>query len=442
MKRKQTASPLSKLRRRLTLLSACLTGAVLVVMAAAALTIAADQLRRSGLTAFQSNINAIVAKLQNDRVLSSTWLAQTEAADGLVISISDAGVPLRFSGAWTPATERDVLLARAREGGLQRGVDAGSRPLSVIGTTATAPFQVRGDQGERYLAAVVLIPAHGSYQSLVLLRDMSGADRQAVVLTASFAALVVLGVAALLGLCWLFAGRAIAPIEENQRRQTEFVAAASHELRSPLAVIRTSASALGPDAGQNARLQETIDRECVRMARLVDDLLTLAGRDSGSWSIQPAGVDLDTLLLETCEGFYPVAAQKGQSLRLDVPDDPLPPVNGDEQRLRQILTVLLDNACSYAPRGGHVVLSGAAEGRRVLLRVSDDGPGIPAQHLPHIFDRFYRADPARGGKEHFGLGLSIARELAALHGGSLTVEHTGPSGSTFLLKLPVQAVER
>lgn len=430
-------SALGRLRTRLTLLSACLTGVVLVVMAALALTIAENQLRQSGLAGFQSNINSIVAKLQNDRILSITWLAQTEAADRLIISISDTGAPLRFSGSWVPATSRSVLIERAREAGLALGVDVTDRPVSVIGTTATAPFEVRGDHGERYLAAVVLIPAHNSYQSLVLLRDMSDADRQALILTASFAALVILGVAALLALCWWFAGRAIAPIEESRKRQTEFVAAASHELRSPLAVIRTSASALGMEPGRTIQLRSAIDRECARMARLVDDLLTLAGRDAGSWSIRPEPVDLDTLLLETCDGFYPVARQKCQTLELEVPDDPLPTVNGDAQRLRQILTVLLDNACAYTPQDGRIVISGASEGKWALLRVLDNGPGIGPAHLPHIFDRFYRADPARGGKDHFGLGLSIAWELARLHGGSLTVEQTGPGGTTFLLKLPI-----
>ena len=172
------------------------------------------------------------------------------------------------------------------------------------------------------------------------------------------------------------------------------------------------------------------------MARLVDDLLSLAGLDSGTWSVRHETVDTDTLLLETADGFYGVARQKGQSLSLEVPDDPLPPIVGDPQRLRQVLTVLLDNAFSYTPAGGSVTLSGAADGPWVCLRVSDTGPGIPAQHLPHVFERFYRVDAARGDKNHFGLGLSIAHELAALHGGELTVERTSPAGTTFLLRLP------
>ena len=194
---------LLRLRRRLTLLAAGLTGAVLLVMALVALSIAEEQLRVSRESAFQSNINAIVAKIQADRIISTEWLAQTEVTDRLIIALWDGGAPLRFSGAWTPETGRETLIQRARDEGAARGVDVGARPLSVIETTATPPFEVAGDHGDRYLAAVVLIPAHDGWQSLVLLRDMTGAERQVLLLRAAFAGLVVLGVVALLGLCWV-----------------------------------------------------------------------------------------------------------------------------------------------------------------------------------------------------------------------------------------------
>lgn len=429
--------PLRALRLRLTLLAAALTGAVLVVMALTALTLSEGQLRRAGETAVQSNINAIVAKIQTDRTLSFTWLAQTEAADRLILAVSDNGKPLRFSGAWTPETERAVLIERARTASRAAGVDPDAPPISVIEHTSSPLLEIRGDLGERYLAAVVLIPAHGGYQSLTLLRDMRAADRELAVLRVSFVALVAVGVAALFGLCWVFAGKAIKPIAESQRRQAEFIAAASHELRSPLAVIRTSASAMEVAPEETPRLRGSIDRECARMGRLVDDLLTLARSDAGTWSVSHERVDLDTLLLETADGFFPVAGQKKQVLTLDVPEETLPTVMGDSQRLRQILTVLLDNACSYTPEGGRITLSARTDGKWARLRVCDTGVGIPKESLPHIFERFYRADAARNDKSHFGLGLSIASELAQLHGGELRVAETSSGGSTFELKLPL-----
>ena len=427
---------LRKLRWNLTVLAATLTGAVLLIMALAALSMAEGQLRASGEAAFQSNINAIVAKLQTDRVVSLTWLSQTEASEKLIVSVRDGGVPLHFSGSWTPATGRNTLISRAEEAGRAKGVDAALPPLSVI-DTVSATFEIKGDHGESYLAAVVLLPAHGGYSSLVLLRDMSDWDAQAVTMRVSFLVLVVLGVAALFGLCWFFAGRAIRPIEENQKKQAEFIAAASHELRSPLAVIRTSAEAMEVDPAQAPRLTKSIEGECARMARLVDDLLTLARSDAGSWSILRETVDIEALLLETADLFSPIARQREQTLALEVPDTALPAVSGDPQRLKQVLTVLLDNAFSYTPQGGTVTLSATFGEKWLRLRVSDTGPGISEAHLGHIFERFYRADQARSGKEHFGLGLSIAEELARLHHGTLKVAETGEKGTTFELKLPV-----
>lgn len=427
---------LKKLRWNLTVLAASLTGAVLLVMALAALSMAEGQLRASGEAAFQSNINAIVAKLQTDRVVSLTWLSQTEASEHLIVSIRDGGVPLHFPGAWTPDTERSTLIAYAEEAARAIGVDASLPPLSVIDTVSTT-FEIRGDHADRYLGAVVLLPAHGNFLSLVLLRDMSDRDAQAVVMRVSFAVLIILGVAALFGLCWFFSGRAIQPIEESQRKQAEFIAAASHELRSPLAVIRTSAEAMEVDPAQAYRLTRSIESECARMARLVDDLLTLARSDAGSWSIRHETVDVDALLLETADLFSPIARQRNQTLALDVPDTALPAVSGDPQRLKQVLTVLLDNAFSYTPPGGAVTLSASSGGKWLTLRVSDTGPGIGEAHVGHIFERFYRADQARSGKEHFGLGLSIAEELAGLHHGILRVAETGKGGTTFELKLPI-----
>lgn len=425
--------PLRRLRLRLTCLAAALTGAVLVVMALIAMSIAEGQLQRSVENAFQGNINAIVAKIQTDRVLSHAWLAQTEAADRLIISITDGGAPLSFSGSWTPATDRAVLIERVQSGARALGVEPNAPPISVIETTATPIFEVQGDAGELYLAVVELIPAHGGHQTLTLLRTTT----PNTLLRISFAVLVAVGVAVLFALCWVFAGRAIAPIAESQKRQAEFIAAASHELKSPLTVIRTSVSAMEAAPSEAPRLRGSIDRECARMGRLVDDLLTLAGRDAGTWSIRRETVDLDTLLLETADGFFPVAGQKGQALVLDVPEEALPTVTGDGERLRQILAVLLDNACSYTPKGGRITLSARVDAKWAYLGVADTGSGIATEHLPHIFDRFYRADAARNDKNHFGLGLSIAYELASLHGGTLTVTDTGPGGTTFELKVPM-----
>lgn len=431
----ESDAALRRLRIRLTAISAVLCGTLLAAMALFALSISQGQIEAGVESAFRSNIGAVMAKLRSDRVLSNTWLAETEASERMIIGITDAGTPLRFSGSWQAPTGRDILIERARAEGARRGVDAFSPPPSLIDTTESGIFEVMGDHGDRYMAAVALVSSHGGWQSVTVLRSTGEHIAALRTLRLEFAALALAGEAVLVLLSWIVAGRAIEPVAESRRRQTEFVAAASHELRSPLSVIRASAAAAG-GAEDSARFLDSIDRECERMGRLVDDLLLLARTDAGKWTLEPTDIDVDTLLIETYEDFESVARTKGQLLSIELPDRALPAVRADAARVRQVLGVLLDNALCYTPRGGRIVLSAEATDRAVMFRVSDSGGGIAQEDAARIFDRFYRADSSRGDKQHFGLGLSIARGLAELHGGRLTLERTDERGSTFLFELP------
>ncbi len=217
----------------------------------------------------------------------------------------------------------------------------------------------------------------------------------------------------------------------------QFIASASHELRSPLTVILSSLSAMKIAKKEEAEaFSHVIKSEGERMSRLIGDMLTLAGADNGSWSIQPAPVELDTLLLQSYEKFETVAAQKGMQLRIELPDTALPPYVCDGERIAQVLSILLDNAMSYTPQGGHILLSLSKEGNRWMLRVQDNGPGIPQEARAQIFERFYRAEKSRKDKEHFGLGLCIAQEIVRLHRGRLYLDDTPGGGATFVVSLP------
>lgn len=429
---------LKKLRFRLTMLCSLITGAILIAMAATALMISESQLAQANAATFESNISAILTKLQNDRTVSTSWLAQTEAENRLIIHIEDNRHPLAFSGAWSPPTGRSALIEQAQEAAAaQHGVDPDIPPISLL-DTPQAVFDLRGEQGERYLAAVALVSSANGWQSLTLLRDVQEEDASLLRQRLLYFGAALFGIALLFGFSWWFSGKAIRPIEENMRRQTEFVAAASHELRSPLAVIRAGASAIGASPDRIPQFTASIEQECARMGRLIEDMLLLAGSDAKTWTIRPEPVEMDTLLIETMESFLPLAVERRQHLLLDLPDDALPLLRGDSQRLRQALSVLIDNALQYTPEGGHITIRAGAQRSALTIEVSDDGPGIPPEHAAHIFDRFYRADPSRGGKGHFGLGLSIAKELIALHGGKLYLKQAEAQGCTFVAELPVR----
>jgi two-component system, OmpR family, sensor kinase len=219
--------------------------------------------------------------------------------------------------------------------------------------------------------------------------------------------------------------------------QKRFLADASHELRTPLTVIRTNVESLrrGMDADPVERDEtlRAIARESERMGRLVADLLTLARADAGQ-QIERRRLELDSLVLEV----YSQEQTLADGVRLQLGEWDQISVEGDPDRLKQVMLNLVDNALRYTPRGGAVTLDLLRRGEEAVFQVRDSGPGIPSEHLPRIFDRFYRVDqPRTRGIGGTGLGLAIAREVAEAHGGRIDVESRVGEGSTFSLVLPV-----
>lgn len=451
-RRKQEAktqrASLSHLRGRLALLSVLITSAILAGMALAAAGISERQMQKAAESAFDSSFRSILYKIQADQRISHTWLAKTEVSSQLVIGILDGGTSLDFHGAWQPLTSRGTLLEQAREKALQLGLDVRSPPVSSLSTKSVS-FPLYGDQGERYLGICAVYTVSSSpylttnmnskrWQSLTLLRDVSQEDQAVTRQRMLFTGLALLGALLLLCFSWWFSGAALRPIEKNSREQTEFVAVASHELRSPLAVISASLEAMGTLPERAEPFRDTVLRECGRMNRLVDDLLILAGSDAKRLTVHFSSVEADTLLLNLTDDFLPLARKKNQKLSLSLPDGSLPTVQGDAQRLMQIVSILLDNAVHYVQEGGEIQVSAFSShnGKRVVLEVADNGPGIPQEKRKYAFQRFYRGDSAHTDKEHFGLGLSIALELTRLHGGKLTLsDPKGHSGCVFQVEL-------
>ena len=430
-------TPLRQLRRRLTFVFTVLTGTVLTVFLAITLGLAQKQTQLSAQSMFDASVDTLIVTLQTGSV-SDTALAQTEAADGLLIFITDNGTPLFFSGGWAPATPRGTLLERAAEAGLAEGVNMDAAPRSSV-YASRVTVTVEGNAGEHYTAAVCSVPGQRGWYGLAVLRDDGPLRRTLTRQALLYAALLSGGLALLGAVNWFLAGRAPRPTAEALQKQREFVAAAGHELRGPLAVVKTSLSAMQASPADTPQYLAAIGSEADRMARLVDDLLLLAGSDAGTWRMRMEPVDADALVIGAHEQFAPLVKARGLRLALDLPEETLPPLWGDAGRLRQLLLVFISNACAYAPSGSDVTLRARAEKGWVLLSVEDHGPGVPDAEKAHVFERFYRADKSRTGKEHYGLGLSVAQELAALHGGDILLTDTPGGGATFTLRLPVRA---
>ncbi len=378
----------------------------------------------------------------------AAWLLGPE---GRVLAASDAGLPAPGPDTLPPTGGSATL-------------DIGGQPMLVVrGSLAFGPG--RGDA----ISLVLAEPTHGIDAALARLR---------IVLAVAVAG----GAALSLAVGWFVAGRALRPVDaltsaartigetgdlarrvpeppeddelgrlartfngmlahldEAFAQQRRFLADAAHELRTPLTSVRADLDALRAhpemDPAEREDALRAAERETARMGRLVDDLLALARADAGPF-LRPQPVSLDGLVLDVMRAAEPLAS----SARLDISDWDQVALVADPDRLRQALLNLIDNALRHSPAGGTVAVGLARDGGEARIAVRDEGPGIAAEHLPRIFDRFYRADAARdrasGGA---GLGLAIAREIAEAHGGRIEVSTAPGAGSTFTLVLPLPA---
>lgn len=237
----------------------------------------------------------------------------------------------------------------------------------------------------------------------------------------------------------------IARLETSFSGLRRFTADASHELKTPLAVLRADverAMSAAPNSNEQLVALEEALQETARMASLVDSLLTLARADEGRFDLFRSPVQLKPLVHDVFETALILGEPNEIHVTLPVVEDVT--VLGDETRLRQLCLNLTENAIKYTPRGGNVTLSLSKVGDTVEFAVRDSGIGIAAADLPHIFERFWRADRARtrgGERSGNGLGLAISQWIATAHGGTLTVQSRLHRGSTFTASLPIATSE-
>jgi len=420
----------------------------------------------TGLTGFLTHQ---LATIQRQRAESIVGLIQTWRQTPAGRSLSEE-IDLRFS-----PSERGWLI---------RAVDANNRLLYPLAATAD-PFsgmpvanregtrQLELREGGRIVMGVAHTPGGGWVEVAESLEPIH--DKVSEVMTVYVAIASLLAVAALTG-AWSLIGQTLKPVgeiaaaadritsqnlserlpvpprrdeiahlteslngmihrlEEALRVNERFVADASHELRTPLTILRgeLEQAALDPELRRPlVRLLEEVDS----LAQLVDNLLLLSRLDAHQTRSEWTQIDLAQLTVQTVEQMALLAEDKHIRIHCD---SPLPAmVNGDGARLKQVIVNLLDNAIKYTPNQGLITLSVRHKKTEVSLEVMDTGPGIPAEAVPHLFERFFRVDPARsrelGGS---GIGLSIVEAICHVHGGRVEVESVLGRGSVFRVLLP------
>ena len=399
---------LQKLRNRLTVLAAVLTGSVVVAVCIVSFLLIRQQYANSRYVAFKLAAESVYTQWSLEERISAPWLQSTMEANTADILLWENGVPLDYG--LCDLTHGQTLRTHAPE----------SNGYFTVGSDLCAWFTLDFDYGQR---------------QILVWQDTEPEQAYFLKIGLVFVAIALVSLTAVTWLCWLVAGKAIVPVQESMERQEQFVAAASHELRSPLTAIRTGLSLLRVES-ESGRHLTLMSREAERMSRLIDELLILAGGGSLRRNFRPEPIEPDTLLIDFADTMLPQARSRGVHLELELPEDAVPAIRADADRVRQMLTILTDNALRYAPKGSTVTLKLEPAGDGCRFLVIDHGPGIPDSEKQRIFDRFYRGSASRSDPEHFGLGLSVALELAKVHGGEVTVSDTPGGGATFTISLP------
>ncbi len=441
---------LARTRRRLAAVVLALVGALVLAIGVATALTAVRVIDAEADRALQASSEAFVARLDGS---ITGAIASPPAGQGASDDVSGDGDSGQGSATEAeederPPAESDTFhIVLAPDGALAANpgrVPLGSLPdADAVSAAASAGSDLRTVEVNGTRVRLLTVPvAHdgavaGYVQSgyVLTLRDR---QVQTIVLTVAIVGLLGLLGAAVVTV--LVVGRALVPIRAAFETERRFVADASHEIRTPAAIIRASAEVLdreGLVTDDGRPLVADMVAEADRLGRLVDDLLALDASDRGTLVLDRRPTDLRVLAAETVERARPLADERG--VGLDGPGAGPPLVaDVDPDRLIQVILVLVDNATRHSPAGMPVTVDVVPSADVVEVRVDDHGPGVPADAREAIFEPFARLPGERRGRTSgSGLGLAIARRIAELHGGSIFVADAPGGGARFVVAVPL-----
>lgn len=266
--------------------------------------------------------------------------------------------------------------------------------------------------------------------TLVAFLDNTMANSNLDMLIRNFIIVGLVAILILLVISYIIAGRIVRPLEENDRKQKQFISDASHELKTPVSVINANTEMLRREIGENEWLSN-IQYENERMGTLIKQLLDLSRAENASAAMER--IDLSNIVTADTLALESLAFDQGRIINSDIEDNIH--IEGNRTQMEQIVSVLLDNAIRHST-GNEIEITLKKHGRSVLLSVSNEGAEIPSDKLDHLFDRFYRVDEVRNSEDnHYGLGLSIAKAVALNHKGNISVS-CKDGKVTFTVTLP------
>ncbi len=288
-----------------------------------------------------------------------------------------------------------------------------------------------------YFYGILLLPGKSSETEIVIIATLKAENaflknqikKMLIIMTVSLAIIFILS--------YILAGYILIPVRKSHEQQNRFIASASHEIRNP---VNTIISAL--EAAEKGKAEEhsyfcnIAKKEGKRLSLLTEELLTLASSSNRSLNYKMSDCELDSIIIDCYDAFLAPARSKNISFRINIPSQKVAKVKADAERIKQVINILLNNAVSFTEVKGRIEISYYVNNEWHIIIVSDNGPGITDTEKEHIFEAFYRADHSRSNSSHFGLGLSIAKEIINYHNGKINVRDNKPHGTSFEILLP------
>ncbi len=418
-------SAILRLKNRIMLLLCLLTGAVLLAACLLAYQLTLRQIADGYDAVFEAQFSSFLRQIQNRSAIDPVELRHFEQENGVVLQIYENGTAV--VPALPPfSAEKNSLLKQAETLFLKANSFG-----EISGRFTVQDGVKRNWQGEYQ----VVQSGTRAWYGLLMLKSEATKTQALQNARLRYVGIFCGALLALLCISHVLARMAAGPTQRAYRQQMEFTASAGHDLRTPVAIIKSSAQLICQNPAQALAGANKIVQEADRLARLVEDLLMLSAGEAGRLAIRLESVDMESLLISLYEQFVPLAEQNGLSLRLLLPPKNLPAAKGDADRITQILSAFLSNAFEYGKEGKRVEIVAQTGRRHILVKVADHGPGLQIEDKQLVFHQFYRADKSRGLKEHFGLGLSIAQKLALAQGAAVLAEDTEGGGACFVLRL-------
>lgn len=387
---------------------------------------------------FQTTAYSILSRIQSDLSISDSWLSENELLNHMMIYVSDNGSDLFFHGTYIIGSLRQELVDTIENQFIAEGYTPNQRPVSqnlIEGSVVS----IRTSNGNNYLGKCAVVSVSNGYRTLFLAQETNSKKHPLFNFSLPYLLTGVFSVLLLYLVNRILVVHIIEPVKRSRQQQTEFIAAASHELRAPLTTIKSANELTSPVTKHDQQNKSIIDNECNRLSRLIGDMLLLTTQDAGAWTLNLVSLNPETLLIETYERYLPCSKKEGITLTIDFPQDTLPLIIGDSERLLQVLGILTDNALCYANSSGNpcIELSAVLMRKKIQFQIRDHGIGITEEAKPFVFERFYRCDKSHTDKTHSGLGLSIAKDLVTAQKGSIRLEDTPGGGCTFLIEMPL-----